>query len=126
MATTVLSEFKLGDKVIAAIAMKGIPAGTHGQVIHTQGLTWARYWVRFDNGQRMGTIDRSKLATAAEWDRKLNGTEEVALVVAGGSAVASAIAEGAVGAVLESVNGVPGHLIERSRVARERLAAKKG
>ncbi len=125
MAKTALSEFKTGDKVIAATALRGVPAGTKGKVIHPQGLTWVRYWVSFENGIRLGTIDRAKLATADEWERKQNGTEEVEVESKGAVAVVSdggAAVEGG----FESVNGVPGHLIERSRVARERWAAKKG
>ena len=126
MATTVLSEFKTGDKVIAASALRRIPVGTKGTVIHTQGLTWPRYWVRFENGERLGTIDRSKLATAAEWERTLNGSNDVEVAVSPTGALVdagSAVAEGS--SVMESVNGIPGHLVERSRVARERWAAKK-
>ncbi len=128
MATTALSEFKPGDKVISTVKLKGVPEGTPGKIIHMQGLTWTRYWVWFENGIRMGTIPRTKLATAEEWERKQNGGDEVAVagkadgssvVVAGGSSDGG-------GAVMADVNGVPGHLIERSRLARERWAAKKG
>jgi hypothetical protein len=111
------------DKVLAKVALKGVPAGTTGKVIHVQGLSWTRYWVWFDNGVRLGTIDRAKLATPAEWASKLGGGDAVAVVAGAVAAVSGG--SGAAGA-LESVNGVPGLLIERSRLARERWAAKKG
>jgi hypothetical protein len=122
-AKTAASVLRSGDKVLASVALKGVPAGTPGKVIHVQGLTWTRYWVWFENGQRVGTLDRAKIATPAEWDRKLNGGDEV--VVSTGTAAPAA--EGsAPAAAVESVNGVPGHLIERSRLAREKWAAKQG
>jgi hypothetical protein len=111
------------DTVLAKVAMKGVPEGTTGKIIHVQGLSWTRYWVWFDNGVRLGTIDRAKLATPAEWATKLAGADAVAVVA--GAAAAVTGGAGASGA-LESVNGVPGLLIERSRLARERWAAKKG
>jgi hypothetical protein len=125
MATTALSEFKTGDKVISTVKLKGVPEGTPGKIIHMQGLTWTRYWVNFDNGIRMGTIPRDKLATKEEWDRKLNGTDEVVVAKSGG-ATAAAVDSGSAAGEFPSVNGVPGLLIERSRLARERWAAKKG
>jgi hypothetical protein len=133
MATTALSEFKAGDKVILTEKLKGVPVGTPGKIIHMQGLTWTRYWVWFENGIRMGTIPRTKLATADEWERKQNGGDEVVVAgKAGGSSTAAGGSgdgdggSGGGGAVMADVNGVPGHLIERSRLARERWAAKKG
>jgi hypothetical protein len=125
MVTTALSEFKPGDKVILTEKLKGVPVGTPGKVIHMQGLTWTRYWVSFDNGIRMGTIPRTKLATHDEWDRKQNGTDEVVAAAKPGAAATPGASDGGA-AVMADVNGVPGHLIERSRLARERWAAKKG
>jgi hypothetical protein len=123
-AKTAAPVLSSGDKVIASAALRGVPLGTPGKVIHVQGLSWIRYWVWFENGERVGTLDRAKLATPAEWDRKQNGGDEL-VVVASGESTAVAASDGA-GAVLESVNGIPGHLVERSRLARERWAAKHG
>ena len=50
------------DKVVAAVDLPGVPAGTPGKVIMEAGLRWFRYWVRFDNGVTLGTIDRAQLA----------------------------------------------------------------
>src|SRR4051812_8639332 len=55
------------ERVVATVDMPGIPEGTTGKVIFPEGLTWIRYWVRFDNGVVRGTIDRSKLARPGEW-----------------------------------------------------------
>lgn len=119
-ATATKPTLSTNERVFAAVDLKGVPAGTPGKVIHVQGLSWIRYWVWFDNGLRMGTIHRDKLSTAAEWERRFAVTE-VAAVAAGGAAVAEASG----GTALESVGGVPGHLLERSRNARIRLGKPK-
>lgn len=110
-----------GSRVVAAIEMKGVPAGTPGKVIHVQGLSWTRYWVWFDNGLRVGTLHRDKLMTLDQWARR---GEVVEVAAPGVPGPATAAAPGA--APSGDVGGVPGHLIERSRLARERWAAKKG
>ena len=125
MATlTASAPLTTGTKVRATIDMKGVPLGTTGKVIHVQGLSWIRYWVWFDNGIRLGTIDRSKLATAREWEHRLNGTAEVVAAPSGEMVVAAddALSEDAG----ESIGGVPALLLERSRKARERWAVKQG
>ena len=102
--------------------MRGVPEGTAGKVIHVQGLSWIRYWVWFDNGERVGTLGRNKLATADEWRRRFDAPAEAVSspsVEGAGDAAATADSSGDVG-------GVPGHLLERSRAARARWAAKKG
>ncbi len=124
MAATIapLSE---GETVRAKVALRGVPVGTLGKVIHVQGLSWIRYWVWFDNGERVGTIDRAKLMTIPEFERRLAGGDDLSTAASGGATAAGAVAADAA-AGPESVNGVPGILIERSRLARERWAAKKG
>jgi hypothetical protein len=124
MAATPSSTLLSKNEVVRAkVAMRGVPVGTLGKVIQVQGLSWTRYWVWFDNGVRLGTIDRAKLMTIPEFDRRQAGGDEVVVSAATGGAVTAAAVDG--GAVMESVNGIPGHLVERSRVARERWAAKK-
>jgi hypothetical protein len=113
------------ERVVAAVDMPGIPEGTTGKVILPEGLTWIRYWVRFDNGVVRGTIDRRKLARPGEWAelvRRRESGDDMAVAPAaatGDGAPAAAAAEG------ESVmiNGVPvpSFLIERSKQRREFL-----
>ncbi len=123
MAATI-APLSAGEPVRAKVALRGVPAGTLGKVIHVQGLTWIRYWVWFDNGERVGTIDRAKLMTIPEFERRMAGGDETPTAASGGATAVGA--EAAASAVGESVNGVPALLIERSRLARERWAAKKG
>ncbi|MEY2423734.1 MAG: hypothetical protein QOI95_3801 [Acidimicrobiaceae bacterium] len=113
------------ERIVATADMPGIPEGTTGKVILPEGLTWIRYWVRFDNGVVRGTIDRSKLARPGEWAELVRRRESgedmtvTASAASGDTAPAAAAAEG------ESImiNGVPvpGFLIERSKARREFL-----
>lgn len=52
---------KRHQKVIAAVDLPGVPAGTPGKVYLVDGLTWIRYRVAFDNGVEIGTLDRDVL-----------------------------------------------------------------
>jgi hypothetical protein len=122
MAKTATSapQLKEKDVVVATVDLKRVPRGTTGKVIMVSGLTWIRYWVLFDNGERIGTLHRDKLATLAEWENKAsNGST--------GKTVGAAAIEGSTTAAsAETIGGVPVHLLEKSRLARERWAAKKG
>lgn len=118
--TTASSVLNEKDRVVATVDLKRVPRGTTGKVIMVSGLNWIRYWVLFDNGERIGTLHRDKLATLDEWENKAsNGTAK--------KAVAAVAAEGGgSAAAAETIGGVPVHLLEKSRLARERWAAKKG
>ena len=127
MATATLNTLTPKTRVVSTVDMKGVPRGTTGKVIFVQGLSWIRYWVLFDNGIRVGTLDRSKLATLADWENKADTSADTSAVVVavavGGEAVGGA-GDAGVGAG-ESIGGVPGHLLEKSKAARARWAAKK-
>ena len=112
------------ERVVATEDMPGIPMGTAGKVIFPEGLTWIRYWVRFDNGVVRGTLDRRKLARPDEWAelvrRRESGEDDVAAApTSGGDAPAAAAAEGE--SVMVNGVAVPAHLIERSKNRREVL-----
>jgi hypothetical protein len=121
MPTATKAPFAVKDRVIAAIDLPRVPAGTDGKVIMVQGLSWIRYWVWFDNGERVGTIHRDKLMSSDEWARR-NDAPSAALATLGAVAAEGGLASGE----FANVGPVPGLLIERSRLARERWAAKKG
>jgi hypothetical protein len=105
--------------------MPGIPEGTTGKVIFPEGLTWIRYWVRFDNGVVRGTIDRSKLARPGEWAnivrRRELGEDDLVATSNGGGDAAPAAAAAADESVMVNGVAVPLHLIERSKARREIL-----
>jgi hypothetical protein len=81
--------------------------------------------VAFDNGYDLGSIDGSHLSRPKEYERALalreTGPSTAVAETNGDSDGAAAEAAGE----SKVVNGVsvPGHLIERSRRARERLSA---
>jgi hypothetical protein len=56
--------FRHHQKVVAAQDLPGVPKGTPGRVIFTNGLTWIRYRVKFANGAELGNLDAKFLAPA--------------------------------------------------------------
>ncbi len=61
------NELLFHDKVVAAVDLPGVPAGTPGKVTLTNGFRWKRYRVYFENGQDIGSLDREQLALRSEW-----------------------------------------------------------
>lgn len=128
MAKTVTASEDLtkGAKVVASTELRGVPEGTAGKVIMVSGISWIRYWVLFENGVRLGSINRSKLATPDEWRRHLSGEDP-----AGESAEASDGEAGIPADGVEAASGegkttpsgtmVPQLLLDRSAAARARL-----
>jgi hypothetical protein len=123
---SVATEFRRNESVRALDDLPGVPKGTKGKVLLVGGFTWTRYRVAFENGYDLGSIDGSHLSRANQYEQALTLREQAATATESESAAeeaadttAAASAEGAV------VNGVtiPAHLLERSKRARERLAA---
>lgn len=61
-------ELRRHDKVVATEDLPGVPAGTRGRVTLVNGFAWIRYRVAFENGADIGSLDRSQLALAKEWE----------------------------------------------------------
>lgn len=59
-----LDRLKKRTKVRAAVDLPGVPAGTPGRVVTEVGLTWFRYFVAFENGVELSSLDRSVLERA--------------------------------------------------------------
>ncbi len=59
MATSISTEkdFRRRQKVVAAVDLPGVPAGTFGKVWFVSGVTWIRYHVAFDNGIELANVD---------------------------------------------------------------------
>lgn len=118
--------FRKGEKVVAAVDFPGIPSGTRGKVTFVAGFDWIRYWVRFENGQTKGSINRKKLARPDEWvellARRERGEDADGTADAASGAAAAASASGDSGAAAADADGpVPAYLLERSRARREVL-----
>jgi hypothetical protein len=58
--------FKRHQKVVATEDLPGVPAGPPGRVVFTNGLTWVRYRVRFENGKELNLLDAKYLAPAGK------------------------------------------------------------
>lgn len=124
---TLSKDLRKGAKVVAREAMRDVPEGTTGKVSMVTGLTWIRYWVRFDHGVSIGSVNRKRLATPDEWQRYLAGEEEVEVDVAadasGDDGAAEADAGGDGGATTANGTFVPQMHLDRAKAARTRLGA---
>ncbi len=118
------------EKVRAASDLRGVPEGTRGRVIVANGLSWIRYWVAFDNGVAMGSIDRSDLVRSDEWDQFLIDRElasQQAEDAGPGEEVAGDAEGGGDAGGGATVNGVvvPQLLLDRTKAALDRFGVSR-
>ena len=125
-----IDRFRKGETVRTLDALPGVPAGTKGRVYLIGGFAWTRYRVLFENGVDVGSLDGSTLARPSQYDEALERRARAAAAAEAneGAEVAAGDGDGAAAAAgggSKVVNGVtvPPHLIDRSKRARERLAA---
>ena len=108
-------------RVTAAVDLRDVPAGTPGRVMMVSGLSWIRYWVRFDNGVSLGSLSRDQLVTKAQLEAgdevEVGGEEAGEAAVAGGGDDGGA----AGGVATPSGTLVPQKLLDRAKAARARL-----
>ena len=122
----VLTEIDLDRhaKVRANIDLPGVPAGMKGKVLQKTGVTWIRYRVLFENGVEHGLLDGRHLVKPKEFVPVDERVEVAAPAEGGGAgdggAAAAEVADG--GGAADNPYGIPPHLLERSKQARERLA----
>ena len=119
-------DLKRHAKVRANIDLPGVPAGTPGKVLQVTGLTWQRYRVLFNNGVEVGLLDGRHLVKPKEFvpvDQRVAVAAPVGGPGGGAGGEGAAAAEGEGGGAADNPFGVPAHLLERSKKARERLAA---
>ena len=113
-------ELKRHEKVRANVDLPGVPAGTPGKVLVVSGVTWMRYRVLFANGIEHGLLDGRHIVRTKDFipvDERIEVVEVAAS--SDGGADAGSVADDGGG---DNAFGVPAHLIERSKKARERLA----
>lgn len=120
-------EFKRGEKVCAVEDLRGVPEGTRGKVAVADGVTWHRYWVRFDNGVMLGFVHESQLVKAKRYESYKQERREAERAGASSAPAAESsldsepeAATDAGGSTAEGV-AVPEHLLARSKAARDRL-----
>jgi hypothetical protein len=112
---------KRHEKVRANVDLPGVPAGTPGKVLVVSGVSWLRYRVLFENGVEHGLLDGRHLVRPKDFiplDERVE-QEHVAATAADGAGEGPAAAA----ASEENEFGVPAHLLERAKKARERHAA---
>lgn len=115
------------DRVTLTRDIRGVPEGTNGRVKVVQGMTWARYWVAFDNGHWVGSVSGSDLVREGDYEEFKRRRAEEALrpKVVEQPAAAAAAGDGGGGAAAgAAASRVPAHLLERSQKARARKAAQ--
>lgn len=130
--------FRRNETVLATEPLPGVPVGTIGKVKMINGFSWVRYWVFFDNGVHMGSIDGEQLVRPEHWERfKLDRDErlireaEAAERAASGEAPAEAEAGGDVAAIDPNdplaalIAQVPPRLLALSAAARIRVGVPK-
>lgn len=111
-----------GDEVILTTDLREVPEGTRGKVVLVVGLSWIRYWVAFENGVAVGSVNRKHLATPREWEQRLaRGDEPEAEGAAADDDGAGGGDAGAGGGYTHAGVLVPQLLLDRSKAARERL-----
>ncbi|MEM7285870.1 MAG: hypothetical protein AAF480_05925 [Actinomycetota bacterium] len=119
------------ERVKAAVDLRGVPEGTEGRVIVSNGFDWVRYWVAFDNGVEMGSLHRDKLVRIKEWDQYLVdrelAAERAAVAAEAGDDEDTADAGGGGGGDGATVNGVlvPQLLLDRTKAALERFGVSR-
>lgn len=129
MAKTVdlQSRIKAGAKVRATVDLPGVPAGTQGKVAMSNGLTWIRYWVRFENGELLSHIDHDEIVIARAWDQffaEQKRKEEAAAAAAAG-AVSASDGGGGGAAGGDNAFGVPQFLLDRTKAALEKAGVTR-
>lgn len=112
-----------GDEVVLTTDLRAVPEGTRGKVVLVVGLSWIRYWVAFENGVAVGSVNRKHLATPAEWRRRLERGDEAEETAEAGAAAEAGADDGGGGGYTHAGVLVPQLLIDRAKAARERLGA---
>ncbi len=133
MAKTESETLRRKERVKAATDLRGVPEGTEGRVILSNGLDWIRYWVHFDNGVEMGSISRDKLVRVEDWTRYLKDREAAAERAARAEEAGEDEAAATDGAPADAAGGgatvngveVPQLLLDRTRAALERFGISR-
>lgn len=116
---------KSGAKVLATIDLPGVPKGTRGKVAMSNGITWKRYWVRFDNGELIGHVDHDNIVIERAWDHYFAEKEAAAAAAAAGVSATDGDADGGASGGGDTPFGVPQYLLDRTKAALERFGVER-
>lgn len=134
--------FRRQEHVLATEDLPGVPAGTRGRVKLINGFSWLRYWVFFDNGVEVGSVDSDQLVRPQHWEEfhtrreaRLEAEALAAERAAAGQSADAAAGDPAAAAAAAGIDPndpvaalaarVPPRLLELSRQARIRLGVPK-
>ena len=121
---TAKTALKARQRVTLTRDIRGVPEGTNGIVKVANGLTWARYWVQFDNGEWVGSVSAADLVREGDYEEfKKRRAEELLRPKVEEKPAEAAASEGGGAAPGGAAGRVPAHLLERSQKARARKAA---
>ena len=126
--------FTRNEVVLATGDLPGVPVRSSGKVKMVAGFMWKRYWVFFENGVQMGSLDSHQLVRPIDWDHFLvaRAERETTAAAAAAEAAAGQTADDETGAADSTPDDgpnahlramVPDYLLERSASARARLSA---
>lgn len=116
------THFRKGEKVVATVDLPGVPEGTKGTVKLVNGMSWTRYWIFFDNGVDLGSIDHNVLVRAKHWeDFQLHRANAGSVAAAGATAAAAASSDGEAAAPAAGGSRIPEHLLERTKNRKKAL-----
>lgn len=81
MATSISTtrDFRRRQKVVAAVDLPGVPAGTFGKVWFVSGVTWIRYHVAFENGEELANVDGGDIRDRKAYLAEVATAEQEAL-----------------------------------------------
>lgn len=127
MAKTVdlTSRIRAGAKVRATVDLPGVPQGTQGKVAMSNGLTWKRYWVRFENGELLSHVDHDKIVISRAWDDFFRAKEAAAAAAEAGASGVAAGGDGGGAAAADNAFGVPQYLLDRTKAALEKAGVTR-
>ncbi|MDQ3385305.1 MAG: hypothetical protein M3503_04745 [Actinomycetota bacterium] len=116
------------SRVVAEHDLVGVPEGTPGRIELVNGLTWIRYWVQFDNGVWLGSVDADAVVAEDDWedhlDRRAAAQARAAEEAARPKAEAAPAAATADAAPADAATSrIPAALLARSQAAKAK--AKK-
>jgi hypothetical protein len=124
-AVDLTAPIRSGAKVRATTDLPGVPSGTNGKVAMANGITWKRYWVRFENGELLGHVDHDDIVITRAWDDYFVAKEAAALAAASGVDAGSDDASAGGGGGAENAFGVPQYLLDRTQAALERFGVTR-
>lgn len=115
-------------RVVAVRDLRGVPAGTGGKIRVVNGLSWPRYWVAFDNGVWLGSVDVGAVIAEDEWSAF---QERMAAEAARAAEAPAEVADPAAteapaeapAADAGSTSKIPAHLLARSQAAKAKKSA---